>query len=101
MNEPIHTVADDKALYDLVCVGFGPASLAIAIALHDAKEAGTPFLSGAHPKIRFLEKQSSFAWHAGMLLPGAKMQITFIKDLVRPDRCSKALYVLLMSYRQH
>lgn len=23
-------------LYDLVCVGFGPASLAIAVALHDA-----------------------------------------------------------------
>jgi len=29
----------------------------------------------------FLEKQPQFAWHAGMLLPGAKMQISFIKDL--------------------
>ncbi|KAK4447271.1 L-ornithine N(5)-monooxygenase [Podospora aff. communis PSN243] len=65
-------------VYDLVCIGFGPASLAIAIALHDEMEAGrlkTP------PKVLFLEKQAQFAWHAGMLLPGAKMQISFIKDL--------------------
>lgn len=63
---------------DLVCVGFGPASLAVAVAVHDALEAGT--LKTA-PKILFLEKQHRFAWHAGMLLPGAKMQISFIKDL--------------------
>jgi len=68
--------ADD--LHDLVCVGFGPASLAIAVALHDALEAGT--LQQA-PKVLFLEKQAGFAWHAGMLLPGAKMQISFVKDL--------------------
>jgi len=65
-------------LQDLVCVGFGPASLAIAVALHDALEAGT--LRQA-PKVLFLEKQPRFAWHAGMLLPGAKMQISFVKDL--------------------
>ncbi len=29
----------------------------------------------------FLEKQRRFSWHAGMLLPGAKMQISFLKDL--------------------
>ena len=63
---------------DLVCVGFGPASLAIAVALHDALEAGQ---LPHPPKVRFLEKQVAFAWHAGMLLPGARMQITFIKDL--------------------
>ncbi|CAK7198058.1 PAK-related GC kinase Sid1 [Sporothrix eucalyptigena] len=63
---------------DLICVGFGPASLAVAVAVHDALEAGT--LKTA-PKILFLEKQHRFAWHAGMLLPGAKMQISFIKDL--------------------
>jgi L-ornithine N5-oxygenase len=28
-----------------------------------------------------LEKQSRFAWHAGMLIPGAKMQISFLKDM--------------------
>lgn len=70
-------------LHDLVCVGFGPASLAIAVALHDSVETGK--LPGANnstsPKVLFLEKQQEFAWHAGMLLPGAKMQISFIKDM--------------------
>ncbi|ERS96222.1 hypothetical protein HMPREF1624_07131 [Sporothrix schenckii ATCC 58251] len=63
---------------DLICVGFGPASLAVAVAVHDTLEAGT---LAAPPKILFLEKQHGFAWHAGMLLPGAKMQISYIKDL--------------------
>ena len=72
---------DDGDLHDLVCVGFGPASLAIAVALQDALEEGQPRLSTYRPKVRFLEKQHQFQWHAGMLLPGAKMQITFLKDL--------------------
>lgn len=75
-SPPAAPQSDD--LHDLICVGFGPASLAIAVALHDALEAGT---ITEKPKVLFLEKQSSFAWHAGMLLPGAKMQISFIKDL--------------------
>ncbi|KAI0535455.1 L-lysine 6-monooxygenase (NADPH-requiring)-domain-containing protein [Xylaria digitata] len=70
-------------IHDLICVGFGPASLAVAVALHDSIEAGK--LPGANssatPKVLFLEKQQRFAWHAGMLLPGAKMQISFIKDM--------------------
>ncbi|KAL8372228.1 hypothetical protein RB595_001834 [Gaeumannomyces hyphopodioides] len=70
------TAADE--LHDLICVGFGPASLAVAVAIHDALEAGQ--LATA-PRVLFLEKQERFAWHAGMLLPGAKMQISFIKDM--------------------
>ncbi|KAL5335009.1 L-lysine 6-monooxygenase (NADPH-requiring)-domain-containing protein [Aspergillus crustosus] len=71
-------------LHDLLCVGFGPASLAIAIALHDAID---PCLnrsapsSGWQPKVAFLERQKQFAWHSGMLVPGSRMQISFIKDL--------------------
>ncbi|KAI0405143.1 FAD/NAD(P)-binding domain-containing protein [Xylaria palmicola] len=71
------TPSDD--VHDLICVGFGPASLAIAVALHDSVGAGK--LPGTLPKVLFLEKQERFAWHAGMLLPGAKMQISFIKDM--------------------
>lgn len=76
----------DEELHDLVCVGFGPASLAIAVALHDALEGSDPsleipVLQARPPKVAFLEKQSQFAWHAGMLLPGARMQITFMKDM--------------------
>ncbi|KAL7800774.1 ornithine monooxygenase [Trichoderma afarasin] len=68
--------------FDLICVGFGPASLAVAVALHDAVASGQQLLpGGSSPKVLFIEKQNRFAWHAGMLLPGAKMQISFIKDL--------------------
>ena len=76
----------DDELHDLICVGFGPASLAIAVALHDAVD-GTdssldiPGLQGRAPRVTFLERQRKFAWHAGMLLPGARMQITFMKDM--------------------
>ncbi len=71
----------DDEVADLVCVGFGPASLAIAIAMHDALEAKDPLVTRRQPKVRFVERQERFAWHAGMLLNGAKMQITFVKDL--------------------
>lgn len=76
----LHRYGDDE-VQDLVCVGFGPASLAIAVALHDSLESKHARLSTRSPKVRFLERQEKFAWHAGMLLPGAKMQITFIKDM--------------------
>jgi len=62
--------AEDE--YDLICVGFGPASLAIAVALHDRELPA---------RVLFLERQPSFAWHSGMLLPGTRMQISFMKDL--------------------
>ena len=58
--------------YDLVCVGFGPASLAVAVALHD---------SGVKARVLYIERQRHFVWHAGMLLPNARMQISFLKDL--------------------
>jgi len=78
-----HTPEDQ--VHDLICVGFGPASLAIAIALHDALElqdsSSLELLNGRPPKVAFLEKQECFAWHSGMLLEGARMQITFIKDM--------------------
>ncbi|KAB8297663.1 hypothetical protein EYC80_001471 [Monilinia laxa] len=75
---------------DLVCIGFGPASLAIAIALHDAYSKS----SLPPPKVLFLEKQSEFAWHAGMQLPGARMQISFLKDLATPrDPRSKFTFI--------
>ncbi|KAK7754528.1 hypothetical protein SLS62_003548 [Diatrype stigma] len=81
-NSHLHSTSSED-VHDLICVGFGPASLAVAVALHDFMEAGKipkPG-NGAGPKVLFLEKQRQFAWHAGMLLPGAKMQISFIKDM--------------------
>jgi len=76
----------EDEVHDLICVGFGPASLAIAVALHDAVDGSDPSLDipsirGRAPKVAFLERQNRFRWHAGMLLPGARMQITFLKDM--------------------
>lgn len=64
--------ADNDGVYDLICVGFGPASLAIAVAMHD---------KGILARVLYLERQQEFKWHEGMLLPDSRMQISFLKDM--------------------
>ncbi|MCB8045412.1 SidA/IucD/PvdA family monooxygenase [Microbacterium oxydans] len=61
---------------DVVGVGFGPANLAIAIALREHAEEGRPL------EAVFFEAQEEPTWHPGMLLEDASMQISFLKDLV-------------------
>jgi L-ornithine N5-oxygenase len=65
-------------VYDVVGVGFGPANLALAIAIEEYNEQAAP-----DEKLTavFLEKQPSFGWHRGMLIPDATMQVSFLKDL--------------------
>ena len=72
INQTSSACPDLQYVYDLVCIGFGPASLAIAIALHDR---------GIKARVLYIERQRSFIWHAGMLLPNARMQISYLKDL--------------------
>jgi L-ornithine N5-oxygenase len=63
--------------YDLVGIGFGPSNLSLAIAVEE-HNANVP----DHPiRAAFFERQPSFGWHRNMLLPGATMQISFLKDL--------------------
>jgi L-ornithine N5-oxygenase len=66
-------------MLDLVGIGFGPANLALAIALEEHNAAGAP---GDRLRVAFLEKQSRFGWHRGMLIDDATMQVSFLKDLV-------------------
>lgn len=73
--------AGDDELHDIVCVGFGPAALSIAVALNDSIEAKDPSLRTLSPKVRFIERQPTYQWHPGMLLEDSKMQITFMKDM--------------------
>ncbi len=61
-------------VYDLVGVGLGPFNLSLA-ALADGV-AGLRSL--------FLERRAAFSWHPGLMLPGATMQTSFLKDLVTP-----------------
>ncbi|KAK5940434.1 hypothetical protein PMZ80_006849 [Knufia obscura] len=89
------------AVHDLLSIGFGPASLAIAVAIYDILEQRA--LTGSTsftPKVRFLERQSAFGWHAGMLLPGTKMQISFIKDLATM-RNPKSRFTFLNYLKEH
>ena len=47
--------------YDLIGIGFGPANLALSIALRESQEANEKQF-----KFHFLEKQSSFGWHSSL-----------------------------------
>jgi lysine N6-hydroxylase len=60
------------APYDVVGVGIGPFNLSLA-ALAD----GVPGL-----RTLFVERKPAFAWHPGLLLDGASLQVSFLADLV-------------------
>ncbi|CAL9625965.1 L-ornithine N(5)-monooxygenase [Streptomyces sp. enrichment culture] len=62
----------------LLGIGFGPSHLSMS-ALHASAGA-----AAAGTGLHFLESRDSFSWHPGMLLPGARMQVAFLKDLVTP-----------------
>ena len=64
------------AVVEIAGVGFGPSNLTLAVALDELRDRG------AQPTTRFFEKQARFGWHRGMLIEGATMQISFLKDLV-------------------
>ncbi|KAE8213895.1 hypothetical protein CF327_g2610 [Tilletia walkeri] len=63
-------------VYDLLGIGFGPANLALAISLVENASAAKQL-----PRIHFLERQPHFAWHPTLLLPGASLQVSPLKDL--------------------
>ncbi|KAF9077083.1 L-lysine 6-monooxygenase (NADPH-requiring)-domain-containing protein [Rhodocollybia butyracea] len=65
-------------IYDLIGIGFGPSNVAIAGALIEKWHGQT---EKSFKQTLFIEKHSTFQWHPGMLLPGAQMQISFMKDL--------------------
>lgn len=64
-------------IHDLIGIGFGPSNIALAIALQEQSQSGQRPLDAF-----FIDKQTSFAWHPGMLLSHAHMQISYLKDLV-------------------
>ncbi|MEU6641190.1 SidA/IucD/PvdA family monooxygenase [Saccharomonospora sp. NPDC046836] len=74
---PQALLKDETPVYDLLGVGFGPANLALAIAVAEHNAA-----TGDTVTAHFLERQESFGWHRGMLIEDATMQVSFLKDLV-------------------
>ncbi|EUA30822.1 FAD-NAD(P)-binding family protein [Mycobacterium xenopi 3993] len=63
---------EDDSDLDFIGIGFGPSNLALAVAAEEL----IPNWRGL-----FLERSQSFQWHPGMMLEGARMQISFLKDL--------------------
>src|SRR5947209_17399624 len=61
---------------ELLAIGAGPSNLALAVAL---EEIGPPDL--AENSI-IVERNPTIEWQSGLLLPWAKSQVSFLKDLV-------------------
>ncbi|GAB3129887.1 SidA/IucD/PvdA family monooxygenase [Tsukamurella serpentis] len=70
-------MAQQETTVDVVGIGAGPSNLGLAAAVDEYNRAGLGVISMA-----ILERKPAFAWHPGMLLDGATMQIAFLKDLV-------------------
>jgi len=65
-------------IYDVIGLGFGPSNLALQIAIEEESESA----HGRKLSALYIERKKSFQWHPGMLLDGARIQLTFLKDLV-------------------
>lgn len=61
---------------DLAGIGIGPANLSLAALCQEAGEGAV--------RARFFDRKPAFSWHGGMMLPGARLQCSWIKDLVTP-----------------
>lgn len=68
---------DPDLVDDIVGIGFGPSNLALAIAVDEHNRQSARPLTAT-----FLERQTGFGWHRGMLIDDATMQVSFLKDLV-------------------
>ncbi|HET8681952.1 MAG TPA: SidA/IucD/PvdA family monooxygenase [Micromonosporaceae bacterium] len=63
-------------MYDAIGAGLGPANMALLTAVEERRLGGAEV-----PAVLVLEAHAEFNWHAGMLLPRARCQVSFLKDL--------------------
>ncbi len=61
---------------DVLCIGCGPANLALAAAFHETRHVRPRPLN-----IKVLEGKPAFSWHPSMQLPDSDCQVSFLKDL--------------------
>ncbi|MDO9712512.1 lysine N(6)-hydroxylase/L-ornithine N(5)-oxygenase family protein [Paracraurococcus lichenis] len=64
-----------RATLEIAGIGIGPANLSLAALCEEAGESS---------RARFFDRKPAFAWHRGMMLPGARLQCSWIKDLITP-----------------
>jgi L-ornithine N5-oxygenase len=81
LDSTLNMASGTSPLLDLVCVGFGAAQLATAIANREAQKPS---------RVLFLERKPAFSWHSGKHLPRTRMETPFLYDLatVRNPRTS-------------
>ena len=65
----------EHTIYDVLGVGFGPANIALAIAMEENEFSGT---------VRFFDTKPGPSWQEQMLLPGSDIQNNPLRDLVTP-----------------
>ncbi|MCD9567969.1 SidA/IucD/PvdA family monooxygenase [Pseudomonas protegens] len=68
-------VGREGQVYDVIGIGFGPANIALAIAMEEMEFAGTRL---------FLERHASTQWQPEMMLSGSDIQNHPSRDLVTP-----------------
>lgn len=79
-SEPGCGQAGPGETLDVLGVGFGPANMALAIALRETNEVRAA--QGARPlRAAFVDAAARTSWHEGMLFEDASMQVAFAKDL--------------------
>ncbi|MFB9240329.1 SidA/IucD/PvdA family monooxygenase [Massilia antarctica] len=61
-----------NSLYDLIGIGIGPSNLSLAALSHNIPDF----------RSLFLDSKPHFQWHQGLSLPGARIQVSPLKDLV-------------------
>ena len=69
---PNSSMAQTAPSYDLVCIGFGAAQLATAIANRESREPS---------KVLFVEQKPSFSWGSASNLSRTRMESPFMYDL--------------------
>ncbi|MEU2269740.1 SidA/IucD/PvdA family monooxygenase [Streptomyces olindensis] len=67
-----HPHHEPDAPRDLVGIGIGPANLSLAALAHPLGDLDTAFY----------DQRPAFAWHPGLLIEGATIQVPFLADLV-------------------
>ena len=76
-----------EKIFDIIGIGIGPFNLGLA-AMCDA-------IPG--PNCLFIEQNSHFNWHSGLMIPGTRLQVPFYADLVTlADPCSKFSYMAFL-----
>lgn len=74
--------------FDVVGAGLGPFNLSLAALLAPLSEL----------RARFFEAQPSFRWHCGIMVPGAQLQVSYLKDLVTLVICATGYRSQLPDY---